>query len=163
MTSRVQHSANCWIGTKPISQWTVTHIRRSPRATSTRRASDLSRSTGVLAVVSRAAAGNPSRCPKRISTLQPESCASWSGLSDYALIRVPGLFASRETFVPSRFAAATSGCGSGSARTKSSTADFRANSSRVERSDLRDVIPIFGHIFPVEHVGQKGPRCLCVV
>ena len=64
MTSRVQHSANCWTVTKPISRRTVTHIRRSPRPISTRCARDLSRSTGILAVVSQAAAGNPSRCPK---------------------------------------------------------------------------------------------------
>src|SRR5213076_1928032 len=49
----------------------------------------------------------------------------------------PGLFASPETFVRSHFAAVTSGCGSGLVRTKSSTADFRVDSSRVERSDLR--------------------------
>ena len=48
------------------------------------------------------------------------------GWSDYTLIRGPGLFTSQETLVPSHFAATTSGYGSGLARTKSSTADFRA-------------------------------------
>ena len=58
------------------------------------------------------------------------------------LIRVPGLFASRETFEPSHFAAATSGFGSGLARTKSSTADYHGETSRVERSDLRGVVGV---------------------
>jgi hypothetical protein len=64
------------------------------------------------------------------------------GWNDYVLIRVPGLFASRETFVPSHFAAATSGFGSGLAHTKSSTGDFHAETSRVERSALRGVVGV---------------------
>jgi hypothetical protein len=40
----------------------------------------------------------------------------------------------------------TSGFGFGSEHTALSTGDFRTETSRVERSDLRGVIPIFGHI-----------------
>ncbi len=52
----------------------------------------------------------------------------------------------------------TSGFGFGSEHTALSTGDFRTETSRVERSDLRGVIPIFGHILPAEHVPQNGAR-----
>jgi hypothetical protein len=60
-------------------------------------------------------------CVARIQRIQA------SALSDYALIRAHGQFASHEMFALSLFGTVSSGCGSGSAPTKTSTGAFRVS------------------------------------
>ena len=74
-----------------------------------------------LSVEAQFAARRAFNCLARIQGIQA------SALSDYALIRAPGQFASHEMFALSLFGMVMSGCGSGSAPTKTSTVAFRVS------------------------------------
>ena len=91
----------------------------------------ISRSTRVLAVVSRAAAGNPGRCfEAHINSSARILRILVCGWSDYASIHVPGLFALPETFVPSHFAAGDEWLWFWIRTHKQFDPDFPADSSR---------------------------------